>query len=96
MACRRSPVRARLAPLGEPPHTWGFLRCRGARWSDRSRLADLPGARLTSSPADEEVFEGPSDLLTVACAILSWLGAGRPHDPRGLGPRGAKFDLGGK
>jgi hypothetical protein len=31
-----------------------------------ARAPDLPGARLASSPADEEVVERTSDLLTIA------------------------------
>jgi hypothetical protein len=53
MACRRSPVRARLAPLGEPPQTWGFLRVRGAsagcassRFCDFGPLVEDPGQEL--------------------------------------------------
>jgi hypothetical protein len=65
MACRRSPVRARLAPLGEPPHTWGFLRFEGAS-------AGCASSRLcvfTSLSASGAV------LVIQRVSVGRWLGA---------------------
>src|SRR5512146_1939915 len=84
MACRRSPVRARLAPFGEPPQTRGFF-VGGERVPDPSERGPAVWPGLASM----------SRLSRDCGAARAWLGAtdrARCGPRRGARPAAAAAD----